>query len=179
MGLVPIGKVVRAIGLEGRVGVAGSAGALGRLRRVELRRPGAEAAERRVVDARPQGKVWAVQLEGVRDRDGAEALVGSEVLAWREDLGEAGEGFHYWADLEGLQVVTVAGEELGRVEELYVTGGVDVLVVRGAGGERLVPLAPYVTVDMEARRVVVDAPPGLLDEVEREKGGPRAERNRT
>jgi 16S rRNA processing protein RimM len=178
MGLVPIGKVVRAVGLDGWVGVAGTDGALGRLRRVALRRRGQEAAERKVVQARPQGKVWAVRLEGVADRDAAEALVGSEVLAWREDLGEAGEGFHFWADLEGLPVVTAAGEELGRVEELYVTGGVDVLVVRGAGGERLVPLAPYVTVDTEARRVVVDAPPGLLDGVERAKGGPR-ERNRT
>jgi 16S rRNA processing protein RimM len=179
MGLIPIGRVVRAVGLEGRVGVAGTESALGRLRRVGLRRPGQAVAERKVMEARPQGKVWAVRLEGVADRDAAEALVGSEVLAWREDLGEAGEGFHYWADLEGLLVMTAAGEVLGKVEELYVTGGVDVLVVRGAGGERLVPLAPYVTVDMEARRVVVDAPPGLLDEVEREKGGPRAERNRT
>jgi 16S rRNA processing protein RimM len=83
-------------------------------------------------------------------------------------MGEAGEGFHFWADLEGLPVVTATGDELGRVEELFVTGGVDVLVVRGPGGERLVPLAPYVTVDREKGRVVVDAPPGLLDADEEE-----------
>jgi len=174
---VRLGKVVRAIGLDGRLGVAGSDGALARLRRVTLRRPGADRGEEReVCGAARQGRLWALWLAGVADRNAAEALVGSEVLARREDLGEAGEGQHYWADLEGLPVFTVAGEPLGRVEELYVTGGVDVLVVRGPGGERLVPLAPYVTVDRDAGRVVVDAPPGLWGE---EKGGPRERRDET
>jgi len=176
MGLVPIGKVVKAIGLEGRVGVAGTDGALDRLTHVGLRQPGQDPVQWKVVDARPQGRVWALLLEGVADRDAAEALVGSQVLAEREDLGEAGEGLHYWADLEGLPVVTLAGEEVGRVEELFVTGGVDVLVVRGPGGEKLIPLAPYVKVDLEARRVVVDAPPGLLDDVGQRKGGSQSER---
>jgi ribosomal 30S subunit maturation factor RimM len=63
------------------------------------------------------------------------------------------------------------------VEELFVTGGVDVLVVRGPGGERLLPLAPYVTVDREQGRVVVDAPPGLLEMDEEEAR--RTERKRT
>ena len=58
-----------------------------------------------------------------------------------------------------------------------MTGGVDVLVVRGPGGERLVPLAPWVTVDREQGRVVVDAPPGLLEVDDEEERG--TERKRT
>jgi 16S rRNA processing protein RimM len=106
---VRIGKVVRAIGLRGLVGVAGTESALARLSRVALRRGEVPAAERRVVSARPQGRVWAVGLEGVDSRESAEALVGCEVLAWREDLGEAGEDRHYWADLDGLPVDRAAG----------------------------------------------------------------------
>jgi len=172
--LLRIGTVVRAIGLKGFVGVGGTDGGLARLARVALRRPGGEARWCEVREARPQGRVWALCLAGVDDRAAAEALVGSEVLAAREALGEAGEGFHYWADLEGLPVVTVAGERLGTVTDLYATGGVDVLVVRGDRGEVLVPLAPYVTVDREARRVVVDPPEGLLElpQGRQEKGGP-------
>ncbi len=172
--LVPIGKVVRAIGLRGLVGVAGTEGALGALEWIALRRDG-EPQARRVVEARRQGRVWAVQLEGVTDRDGAEALVGSEVLAERQDLGEAGEGSFWWTDLEGLLVVTVGGREVGKVTGLCKTGAVDVLVVTGARGEVLVPLAPYVTVDMAAGRVLVDPPEGLLDLATsgaEEKGGP-------
>jgi 16S rRNA processing protein RimM len=161
--LVRIGKVVRAVGLEGRLGVAGSEGALGSLEQVALARPGEAPVLRRVVEARPQGKVWAVRVEGISDRTAAEGWVGSEVWAERQDLGEAGEGRYFWADLEGLPVVTVAGDEVGRVSGLYETGGVDVLVVVGPRGERLVPLAPYVEVDREAGRIVVDPPEGLLD----------------
>jgi 16S rRNA processing protein RimM len=54
------------------------------------------------------------------------------------------------------------------------TGAVDVLVVTGAAGrEVLIPLAPYVTVEREAGRVVVDPPDGLLDEAAEEEEGPR------
>lgn len=163
MGLVRLGKIVRAVGLKGHVGVAGSDGALGGLERVQLRRAGGEPEERRVLEARRQGRLWAVKLEGVPDRTAAEALVGAELLVAREALGDAGEGRHFWADLEGLPVVTVAGEAVGRVTGLYATGGVDVLVVTGERGEKLVPLAPYVEVDLRAGRIVVDPPDGLLD----------------
>ena len=161
--LVRIGKVVRPLGLKGHLGVAGSEGALGELERVALRRAGEEPELRRILEARPQGRLWAVLIEGAPDREAAEALVGAEVLAFREELGDAGEGQHYWADLEGLPVVTVTGEALGTVTGLLETGGVDVLVVTGARGERLVPLAPYVEVDRAAGRIVVDPPEGLLE----------------
>jgi 16S rRNA processing protein RimM len=175
--LVRIGRVVRAIGLHGYVGVAGTEGALATLEWVSLARVGDEPGPpRRVVEARRQGRVWAVRLESVSDRDGAEALVGSEVLAAREDLGEAGEGSYFWAELEGLPVVTVEGAEVGTVTGLYATGAVDVLVVTGSRGEVLVPLAPYVMVDRAAGKVVVDPPEGLLDlatPASKGEGGPR------
>ena len=163
MALVRLGKIVRALGLKGQVGIAGSEGAVGTLQRIVLRRADAEPTPSRIVEARRQGRLWAVRLEGVADRTAAEKLVGAEVLAPREDLGEAGAGRHFWADIEGLPVVTAAGEAVGKVTGLYDTGGVDVLVVTGDRGEKLVPLAPYVEVDLAAGRVVVDAPEGLLD----------------
>ncbi len=173
MGLLRIGKVARALGLQGQLGIAGPEGAIANLRRVVLQKPGGEAEARVVQEAKRQGKLWAVRVEGISDRRGAEEWIGSEVLAEREDLGEAGEGLHWWGDLEGLAVETSAGEKLGRVAGLYVTGGIDVLVVEGRKGEQLVPLAPYVTVEREAGRVVVDPPEGLLDlDEEEEKGGP-------
>jgi 16S rRNA processing protein RimM len=165
MALVPVGRVSRAVGLKGYLGVAGSDGSLGSLKRIALRRGGeAEPALVAIVEARPQGRIWAVRVEGVEDRSAAEALVGAEVLAVREDLGDAGESRHWWADLEGLAVVTVSGVEVGKVSGLYETGGVDVLVVTGVdGAEKLVPLAPYVDVDVAGGRIVIDPPEGLLD----------------
>ncbi len=170
--LIRLGTVVRAIGLRGHLGVAGTEGGVARAGRVVLRRSGEAGQARAVLEARKQGRLWAIRVEGVGDREAAEGLVGSEVLAERESLGELGEGRHYWSDLEGLRVETADGRALGRVTGLYVTGGVDVLAVEGEAGEQLVPLAPWVTVDREAGRVRVDAPEGLL-ESEETKGGRR------
>jgi len=149
LALVRIGKVARAVGLKGFLGVAGSDGALGELEAILLRQGTGEPERRRIEEARPQGRVWAVKLEGVSDRTAAERLVGAEVLAPRDELAEPGEGQLLWVDLEGLEVVTAAGAVVGRVT--------------GPGGEKLVPLAPYVTVEKEAGRIVVDPPDGLLD----------------
>jgi 16S rRNA processing protein RimM len=173
--LVLLGKVVRAVGLRGHLGVAGPEEPLQTLAEVALRQGGGEPERRRVLEARRQGRLWAVRIEGVDDRSGAEALIGAEVLVEREALGDAGAGRHYWADLEGLPVTTVTGEDIGKVTGLYETGGVDVLVVTGERGEKLVPLAPYVEVDLAGGRVVVDPPPGLLDgeeEAGSKEGGP-------
>ena len=165
MAWIRVGKVVRAVGLQGHLGVGGSDGGLAGLKRIALGRGEGEPEPREVLEARPQGRIWAVRVAGIADRTAAEAAVGAEVLARREDLGDARHGEHYWADLEGLPVVTAAGEDVGRVTGLLDTGGVDVLVVTGGDGEeRLVPLAPYVEVDLAAGRIVVDPPEGLLDE---------------
>lgn len=167
-----IGQVARAVGLLGHVGVAGSDGALAVLGQVHLRRPGEEGRSFRVEAARSQGRLWVVKLEGVADREGAEALRGLEVLAEREELGEAGEGQYFWGDLEGRPVVTLSGEAVGVVTGFLETGGVDVLVVEGERGEVLIPLAPYVRVE-GSDRIVVDPPEGLLELAWNEtKGGP-------
>ncbi len=162
MGLVRIGKVVRAVGLKGHLGVTGWDESLSTVSQLTLERAG-EGGLRKILEARPQGGIWAILLDGVEDRTGAERLVGSEVLVQREELGEAGEGRLWRADLEGLPVVTLDGRPVGTVTGFYGTGGVDVLVVGREGGEVLIPLAPYVMVDLKAGRITVDPPEGLFD----------------
>ena len=100
----------------------------------------------------------SAKLEGIDDRTAAELLRGCDVAVTREDLGEAGEGEFFWVDLEGLEVVNLQGESLGRVTELVRGGGADVLVVKGEEKERLIPfVAHYVLkVDREAKRITVD-----------------------
>ncbi len=178
---ITAGRIVRAVGLRGEVAVAGTDGALGEVASLGLRRSGGAVEVRRLLAARPQGRVWVARLQGVEGREEAEALHGAEVLVEREALGEAGPDRHYWADLQGAAVVTLGGEALGVVTGLLATGGVDVLEVTGEGGELLVPLAPYVTVDREGHRILVDPPEGLLEvqrgereEESRGRGGERA-----
>ena len=111
---------------------------------------------------RAQGKGIVATLPGIDDRDAAAALVGSEIRVARAALPPAAPGEYYWADLEGLEVVTIQGVPLGRVSHLVATGANDVLVVRDGVRERLVPFLPgqFVTeVDLQGGRVVVDWDP--------------------
>jgi 16S rRNA processing protein RimM len=111
---------------------------------------------------RAQGKGIVATLPEVNDRDAAARLIGSEIWVRRSALPRSDRGEYYWADLEGLEVVTVEGAMLGKVSHLIATGANDVLVVRGGERERLIPfvLDDYVKeVDFESGRITVDWDP--------------------
>lgn len=91
-----------------------------------------------VEDGRAQGKGVVVKLAGCDDRDTAARYLGLDIAVNRDQLGELEPGEYYWADLEGLRVVTCDGVELGCVDHLFATGANDVMVVRG-DRERLIP----------------------------------------
>jgi 16S rRNA processing protein RimM len=66
--------------------------------------------------------------------------------------------------LIGLEVVTVAGDRLGVLEEVILTGANDVYEVRDGKKSILLPAIAevIVSVDLDAGRMVVDPLPGLL-----------------
>ncbi|RMD80470.1 MAG: 16S rRNA processing protein RimM [Gammaproteobacteria bacterium] len=112
----------------------------------------------RPLEGRAHGKGLVARLEGWEDRDQARELVGLEVWVPRDRLPPTGPREHYWADLEGLEVLNREGVRLGRVARLLETGAHDVLVVRGER-ERLIPYVwdRYVLeVDLDAGRLMVD-----------------------
>ncbi|MEO5623663.1 MAG: ribosome maturation factor RimM [Dokdonella sp.] len=111
---------------------------------------------------RTQGKGLVAELPGVLDRDAAAALVGAEIWVARSAMPQAKPDEYYWSDLEGVEVVTGDGVSLGRVSHLIATGANDVLVVKDAKRERLIPflLGQFVTrVDLDADRIEVDWDP--------------------
>ena len=117
--------------------------------------------EHKVATGRRRGNAGVVvTLEGVADREGAQALIGAEIAVRRAQLPPPEDGRHYWIDLEGLKVVTEAGVVLGEVSHLFETGANDVIVVRG-DRERLLPYVPQVVkdVDLAARLMRVDWDP--------------------
>ena len=114
------------------------------------------------VQGRAQGKGLIALLPGVGDRDAAAVWVGCEIRVLRAALPAPAAGEYYWADLEGLEVVTVTGVVLGRVSHLIATGANDVLVVRDGARERLLPFVPgscVQDVDLSSGRITVDWDP--------------------
>ena len=116
-------------------------------------------------DVRPHGNVVLLRVQGVDTIDAATTLVG-QVLAVREDeLPAPAPGEVYVYQLEGLDVVTNAGERLGTIERSFSTGANEVLVVQDGLREILIPMIADVvrSIDLEGHRVVIEPIPGLLD----------------
>lgn len=107
-----------------------------------------------VAEGRRQGKGIVARLEGYSDRDSAAALIGAEIAIAASQLPEAGEGEYYWAELEGMRVVNLAGQELGRVSYLFETGANDVLVVQGER-ERLIPFGKGIVQEVDRAAGVI------------------------
>ena len=110
---------------------------------------------------RPTSGALLVKLDGVDDRDAAQALAGSEIEIGRENV-ELAEGEFLVGDLPGCAVFDTAGQPLGSIVKVW-HGPQDLLVIHDATHERLLPLVPQfvVEVDIAAKRVVVDPPDEL------------------
>ncbi|WP_298449891.1 ribosome maturation factor RimM [uncultured Marinobacter sp.] len=115
-------------------------------------------------EGRRQGKAIVVRLKGISDRDLARTYCGAEVKVPTAELPELPEGEFYWRQLQGLDVFTVEGECLGRVDHLIETGSNDVLVVHATAGsidqrERLIPYLPDQVVrevNLVERKLIAD-----------------------
>ncbi len=136
-------------------------------------RPGAELFVRRdgvvepliVTAVRFQGERPVVTIAGVDTMDAAERLAGLELRIPADRLAALPAGTYYRHDLIGCRVETLAGDLVGVVDSVEGTLGGSRLVVAGPGGDILIPLAAEIctVIDVGARRIVVNAPEGLLD----------------
>lgn len=100
--------------------------------------------ESRITDCHLHGEYLVALMEGVMDRDAAQALKGMYIALPRADLPETSADEYYWADLIGLAVVNRDGAELGQIDHLIETGANDVLVIRQDTRERLIPFIDHV-----------------------------------
>lgn len=105
---------------------------------------------------------WLARIDGVADRDGAEALRGTRLYVDRAVLPEPEEGEFYHTDLIGLRAERIdGGEELGTVTAVLDFGAGTMLELRTADGRTLtVPftLAAVPVIDVPGGRVVIDPP---------------------
>jgi len=118
--------------------------------------------------ARLHREIWLLQFEEIPDRTGAESLRGTTLHLDEDDVVEddADENSWYEDELVGLTAYDPTGERLGEVSELVTGAAQDLLVIRlEDGAEAMVPFVSAIVpeVDVEDGRVVIDAPPGLLD----------------
>lgn len=124
-------------------------------------------AELMVRTVRDHNGTLLLTFDEIADRSAAEGL---RDVVLEADVPERADEDDAWYDHElvGLAVLDPAGAPLGEVAAVRHGGAQDLLEVRRPGGElRLVPFVSAIvpTVDVEAGHVVVDAPPGLLEDL--------------
>lgn len=107
-------------------------------------------------------RLW---LEGVDDREAADALRAHELWIARAELPALADDEYYLADLVGLEVVRErdgVSESLGRITGVTSNTAQDLLCVRLRGREWLLPALPPFIVAIEAQRVLVDVHDDML-----------------
>ncbi|MFJ5558456.1 ribosome maturation factor RimM [Streptomyces sp. NPDC093250] len=109
-----------------------------------------------------------LRFEGVRDRNAAEALRNTLLIADVDpDERPEDEDEYYDHQLIDLDVVTVEGTAVGRISEISHLPSQDLFVVeRPDGTEVYVPFVEEIVteIDLEEQRAVIDPPPGLIDD---------------
>ena len=159
-----VGRIARAHGLKGQVIVN-----LETDFPEERFKPGATMFTTRgaltITTARFQNGRPVIGIEGVETINDAEELAGLELRVPVEELAALPAGMFYHHDLVGCAVVTGGGEKVGTVEGVEGTLSGSRLVVAGAKGEILIPLAAEIcrTIDVAGKRIVIEPPDGLLD----------------
>jgi len=118
-----------------------------------------------IASARIQHGRPVVGFEGVSSIEAAERLAGLELRIPEESLQPLEPGHYYEHQLVGCSVESANGAAVGRVVRVDSGGGSSRLVIDGARGEILVPLAAdiCVEVDVAARRIRIAPPEGLLE----------------
>ncbi len=153
---VAVGRIVRAHGVRGEVGVHPHT-------EVEDRfAPGAvlhleDGRSLTVKAARRHRGRPLLLFEGIGDRDAAEGLRGAYLFVPVEALPELPPDSYWPHELEGCEVVTTDGRRLGTVAEVLRGPANDVWVARGDEGDTLVPALKHVVkgVDLVGRRIEV------------------------
>jgi len=161
-----MGRIVGAHGIAGNLKFLSYAESLAVFeagRTVVARREAGDETVYEIQWAKAQGRSSLLSLKGVASRSQAEALIGCDLFLDKTNLPKLEEGTYYWADLIGIEVYSVDGVLLGRIESIFPTGSNDVYVIKKEDRELLLPALRSVikSVDLEARRMEVEVPEGL------------------
>jgi 16S rRNA processing protein RimM len=176
---IRVGRIARAHGVSGELEVrpdwAEGSGLLD-AKHVVLESETGELEARRVRSSRRTSKGVLLSLEGIDDRDAAEARRGRTVRVSRELLPRLAEGEYYLCDLVGAAVTAPDGP-VGTVVEVQMYPSVDSVVIESSDGRSFEqPLLDewIAKVDVAARRVELASRDGLI-ESEKPRPRPRAQ----
>jgi len=127
-----------------------------------------DGAQRFEIEAlRPAKDHFVARIAGVGDRDAAEKLRNLELFIPRARLPKIDDAdTFYYADLIGLDAVTLDGTRVGTVQALHNFGAGDIVEIKpaGSGDPLMLPFneTTVPTIDLAAKQIVV-VPPAEIE----------------
>lgn len=160
---IKVGKIVNAVGLKGEVKVYNYSDSSEIYEITPEMYVGSELLQ--IENVRLQKNMVILKLEGINDRNAAEAAKGRDIFITEDDLPELEEGEYYVRDLIGM-TVEEDGNVLGKVTDVLQNTAQDVFEVERKNGKQL--LIPRVdefvlAIDLDTRKIKVKLPEGLLE----------------
>ena len=165
---VPLGEIATTHGLDGWLKFNpfnADTVVLVTGRRVYLDLGAAHAQLELAADAKPFKKQFLIKLRGIDRIDEAKRWVGATLSVDESELEPLDPGQYYHYQVIGFEVFHKDGARIGTIASVLSNPGNDILVVKEAEKEFLIPAVKEIVdkVDFDARRVIVDPPDGLLD----------------
>ncbi|MDP6056390.1 MAG: ribosome maturation factor RimM [Dehalococcoidia bacterium] len=167
--LVAVGRVRRPTGIKGALLVEVYSGNTMRFT------PGdtviANGTEYEIIETGKSGDSAKLTFASIDSIEKADVLRGAELSVSADSLPENPPGVYYHYEIIGIDVLTVDGQELGRLTEILETGSNDVFIVTPTSkpGEKepaeiLIPVLEgvIVEVDKDSGTMKIDPPDGLL-----------------
>lgn len=159
-----IGRIVNAVGLKGEVKVYNYSDYKERFEEIET--VFVEDEKYQIVNARYMKDVAILKLEGVEDRNGAEALKDKDLYITEEMLRTLPEDTYYIKDLIGIKVTDSNGEYVGIVSDVLKNNAQDLYEIELENKKKfLLPAVEefVLNINMEEKTMKINLIEGLLD----------------
>ena len=153
---IEIGKIIKAQGIKGEVKLSRYVDDASMLKTVKQVYIGSKTYT--VTHFRADGAFCYFLLDGVADRNSAEALRNWSVYADKESVTVASDRY-FIDDLVGCVVILDNGKTVGTVKEILQNGAADVFVCDGDSGEILFPFLKdlILSVNVETKQITLDS----------------------
>jgi 16S rRNA processing protein RimM len=121
----------------------------------------------KVIHAKNHSGRILIAFEGIYDRNGAEQVRNTLLLADIDPTESSDDDEYYDFQLIGSSVSLIDGTEVGEVTDVIHLPAQDLLAFRYQEREILIPFIHQFVpkVDIKSKQIVITPPPGLIDEL--------------
>jgi 16S rRNA processing protein RimM len=148
-----LGKIVAAHGIRGWLKVI----PFTKMERFqELEKILLQDQVRNIEEVKIKGNLVLLKLEGIATRNQSEELVGASIYIPFQERPPLPDGSYYVDDLKGLKVLTVSGELIGELIDVWPLPANDVFLVQNAEGKRImIPALKEVVKEIDQEKGII------------------------